>query len=152
MSDKIAISDLKTIANKYGLDHVICFATKGKQQYVATYGHTVEACDQAAQFGDKLKDGLGWPESLHALPSRVKTLLARAEAAERELREAKIMLDDVCRWKLTDDEMDLWEGDCGAAWNFIEGGDPKENEMSYCPKCGRKLEQVLPEPPEAEND
>ena len=89
MSENIAISDLKNLATKHGYDHVICFATKGKKEFVATYGFTVEQCDQAAQFGDKLKDGLGWPESLHAMPSRVKQLKARAENAELELENEK---------------------------------------------------------------
>lgn len=78
-------------------------------------------------------------------------LKSRALAAEQKLRELQERTE-ICRWKMTDDEMSLWEGDCGAAWNFIEGGDPKENELNYCPKCGRKLVQVDPEPPEAENE
>lgn len=89
MSENIAISDLKAIAKKNGYDHVICFATKGRKQFVATYGITIEACDQAAQFGDKLKDKLGWPESLHAMPSRVRQLKSRAEVAERDLAALK---------------------------------------------------------------
>jgi hypothetical protein len=34
-----------------------------------------------------------------------------------------------------------WEGSCGAAWDFIDGG-PKENNMNYCPSCGGKVEVV----------
>lgn len=89
MSENISISDLRAIAEKNGYDHIICFATKGRKEFVATYGATIEQCDQAAQFGDKLKDGLGWPESLHALPSRVKKLLSRAEKAEAENKKLR---------------------------------------------------------------
>lgn len=48
------------------------------------------------------------------------------------------MTNDHCTWKQHDDlEMsDTWEADCGAMWTFSEGG-PKENEMHYCPNCGR---------------
>lgn len=71
---RIAIADLKELAKKYELDHVIVFATSGSMQFVCSYGGTINECDQAAQFADKLKDGLGWPESLHAMPSRVHAL------------------------------------------------------------------------------
>lgn len=82
----IPIKALKEISQKYGYDHIICFATKGKMQYVATYGSTIQACDEAAQFGDKLKDGLGWPESLHAAPSRVRALQKRIKELEAQLQ------------------------------------------------------------------
>lgn len=80
----IPIKSLKELSQKYGYDHIICFATKGKMQYIATYGRTIQECDQAAQFGDKMKDALGWPESLHAAPSRVRKLQKRI----KELEEA----------------------------------------------------------------
>ena len=70
----IPVSALKKFANDYGYDHIIMFCTAKKTQYIATYGKTIEQCDQAAQFGDKLKDAMGWPETLHAMPSRVKKL------------------------------------------------------------------------------
>ena len=86
----IPISALKEFAQKYGYDHVIVFATgPNRMQYVATYGRTLEACDQAAQFGDKLKDGLGWPESLHAMPARVRRLQKRIDELESQLSEAR---------------------------------------------------------------
>lgn len=74
-------------------------------------------------------------------------LLARAEAAERELAALRERKQGVCRWRLEDDDSSLWAGDCGAMWTF-PGGNPEENDMAYCPKCGRKLEQVEPDPPE----
>ncbi len=83
----IPIKALEELSKKYGYDHIICFATKGKTQYVATYGRTIEECDQAAQFGDKMKDMLGWPESLHAAPSRVRQLQKRVKELEAQLRE-----------------------------------------------------------------
>ncbi len=96
----IPIKDLKALSKKCGYDHVICFATKGKMQFVATYGRTIHECDEAAQFGDKMKDLLGWPESLHAAPSRVRKLqsdidrlTAEVERLERELEEAREEVD-----------------------------------------------------------
>lgn len=81
----IPIKSLKELSKKYGYDHIICFATKGHMQYVATYGTTLQACDEAAQFGDKMKDGLGWPDSLHAAPSRVRALQKRVKELEAQL-------------------------------------------------------------------
>lgn len=85
MSERITISELKDISKKHGLDHVICFATKGKTQFIATFGNSIETCDQAAQYGDFLKDKLGWPESLHAVPSRVKRLKKEKLELEKKI-------------------------------------------------------------------
>ena len=43
-----------------------------------------------------------------------------------------------CTWTRPDsDHMpDTWEASCGAMWTFTEGG-PKDNDMHFCPKCGR---------------
>ena len=129
MSDNIAISDLKAIAKKRGYDHVICFATKGRREFVATYGNTIEACDQAAQFGDKLKDILGWPTSLHAMPSRVRQFEARAEKAEAELAALREQ----------------------TRWIPVSEGLP-EDETRYTARMfkGRGYWTPLPTPPEAE--
>ena len=107
----IPIKALKEISQKYGYDHIICFATKGKTQYVATYGTTIQACDEAAQFGDKMKDGLGWPESLHAAPSRVRALQKRVKELEAQLQAAEHPLpsadgDSLAESELSNDELD----------------------------------------------
>ena len=48
------------------------------------------------------------------------------------------LTDENCTWKQHDDihMPDTWEADCGAMWTFTEGG-PKDNDMHYCPKCGK---------------
>jgi hypothetical protein len=43
-----------------------------------------------------------------------------------------------CEWNREDDESDTWQGGCGILWTLTEGT-PTENEMIYCPKCGRKI-------------
>ncbi len=80
---KISIKSLKELSQQYNLDHIIVFATEGKEQFIATFGRNLQECDEAAQFGDKLKDTMGWPESLHASPSRVKAL----QKENKELKE-----------------------------------------------------------------
>jgi len=44
-----------------------------------------------------------------------------------------------CSWNLNVDT-DAWHGDCGIIWMFGEGT-PTENEVSFCPQCGRRLEE-----------
>jgi hypothetical protein len=48
------------------------------------------------------------------------------------------LTDEHCTWKQHDDihMPDTWEADCGAMWTFTEGG-PKDNDMHYCPQCGK---------------
>ena len=41
-----------------------------------------------------------------------------------------------CRWKQWADYD--WEAECGLFW-IMEAEGPAENNMNYCPKCGRKL-------------
>jgi len=45
------------------------------------------------------------------------------------------MNDDYCTW---DDTPEYWESDCGMLWVFTDGG-PTENQMRYCPGCGRRV-------------
>ena len=48
----------------------------------------------------------------------------------------------VCGWRLsTVLDCVLWHAVCGMDWQFANPeATPKENEMVYCPKCGRKIE------------
>ncbi len=43
-----------------------------------------------------------------------------------------------CIWTQSEDPHmpDTWESDCGAVWTFTEGG-PKDNDMKFCPNCGK---------------
>lgn len=86
---KIPVTRLKQMSKDFGLDHIIVFATGNKKMFIATYGRTVEECSEAADFGNRLKDVMGWPESLHQQPSRVKRLQLRVKELEAELKECK---------------------------------------------------------------
>lgn len=81
---RIPIKSLKELSKKYNLDHVIVFATEGDTQHIATYGVTIDGCSEAADFGNKLRDVMGWPESLHQQPSRVRRLQKRIKELEAE--------------------------------------------------------------------
>ena len=53
-------------------------------------------------------------------------------------QQRKPLTDECCTWKNYDDfnMPDTWEADCGAMWTFTEGG-PKDNDMKFCPNCGK---------------
>lgn len=50
-----------------------------------------------------------------------------------KLREVR---KESCKWE--DDGEGNWGGSCGVLWTLLNDG-PKENDMNYCPKCGKKL-------------
>jgi predicted nucleic acid-binding Zn-ribbon protein len=69
----------------------------------------------------------------------------------RRIAELEAAKSETCTWKRTGDfERNEWNGDCGAEWMFTDGG-PVENEVSFCPKCGRKLIEVPLEAHEVED-
>ena len=45
-----------------------------------------------------------------------------------------------CLWSCDDDENmpGTWDGACGAKWTFTDGG-PIENDLRYCPQCGKPV-------------
>lgn len=72
---RIPIKSAKAIAKEFGYTQVIIHAYDGNtgMQCVATYGTTLEDCDNAAAGGNALKKLLGWPEELcNAKPKRSK--------------------------------------------------------------------------------
>lgn len=66
------------------------------------------------------------------------------EARTKEAKEIKKLIEGhTCEWSLTDNEVNTWEcNKCGAYWVFTEGG-PVENNMQYCPECGRRITRVI---------
>lgn len=57
----------------------------------------------------------------------------------------EIYAPDVCEWHEIDNlnMPDTWEAECGAVWTFNEGG-PKDNEVNFCPKCGKSVLEIAP--------
>jgi len=84
---KIAVKDLKEIANKTGCTQLIAVGWDGVENitHVATYGKSLEDCDRAAQGGNYIKRMLlKWPESdCNAEPNRVKRLKKELEELKR---------------------------------------------------------------------
>jgi hypothetical protein len=73
---RIPITAAKQIADTYGYTQVIIHAYDGEQsgvQCVATYGKTVDDCNNAANGGNHIKKLLGWsPHLCNTLPRRRK--------------------------------------------------------------------------------
>ena len=49
--------------------------------------------------------------------------------------------DDVCEWRLCDEEANVYDTSCRNSHILIEGT-PKENNYEYCPYCGKKIKAV----------
>lgn len=51
-------------------------------------------------------------------------------------------MPDICNWTHESTEWaDVWTGDCGITWEMIDGK-PHENDMNFCPKCGKRLVEI----------
>ncbi len=91
---RVPIKAVREFGQKFGMSHVIIFATEkdgGKRSWVSTWGRDKYQCGEAADFGNRLKDSLGWPFSLHAQPSRVRCL-QKENTALRSLGERYLAL------------------------------------------------------------
>lgn len=77
-------------------------------------GTVVEALEKAAEV----------VEAARSISRFNAALAARGEAPS-------------CNWEYSE-QSGCWKGDCGIAFT-VEAGSPAENDMGYCPKCGRKL-------------
>lgn len=89
MSKRIPIKAAREFARAQGQRYVVIFAWDGERSHVVTYGKTIEDCSRAADLGNQMKAGLGWPESLHAQPSRVRKLQKEIEALKNSLAIAR---------------------------------------------------------------
>ena len=49
--------------------------------------------------------------------------------------------DDVCEWRICDEETNVYDTSCRNPHILIEGT-PKENNYEYCPYCGKKIKVV----------
>ena len=58
-----------------------------------------------------------------------------------EIVKQGVITDDVCEWKLEDEEANLYLTGCQQRQLIFEGT-PKENGYIYCPYCGKKTKVV----------
>ena len=77
---------------------------------------------------------------------------------EKAIAIVKQHSQEICNWR-NNKGTGLWEchyggdytSDCGLEWNMSNKDSPSENEMHFCPKCGKKLVEVQP-PSEVQGD
>jgi hypothetical protein len=60
-----------------------------------------------------------------------------AERGKNKERPLSVRQHEICRWR-EDVDAELWTTDCGNTFCFIDAG-PKENGMTFCCYCGKKL-------------
>lgn len=49
----------------------------------------------------------------------------------------------IVTYSLNNDDTNTWQCSyCNEEWNLIDGN-PFENNMNYCPKCGGKIDKVF---------
>src|SRR5690349_20639761 len=98
---RLPIKALKELANKYRYSVVVVYAydAENKMQHIATWGRSIKLCDQAAQWGNMMKDALGWPEKLHAMPNRVKKL---QERIAKQKQAGELMSNVFFNWSQQD--------------------------------------------------
>ena len=79
----------------------------------------------------------GTPEKSEGMPMEV--FMDKDEIIIRKYIEH--ISDDVCEWKLEDEEANLYLTGCQQRQLIFEGT-PKENGYRYCPYCGKKIKVV----------
>lgn len=47
-----------------------------------------------------------------------------------------------CKWKLEDEEVNLYVTGC-KEYHLLCEGTPEENKYRYCPYCGKKIKEVV---------
>lgn len=58
-----------------------------------------------------------------------------------EIVKQGVVSDDVCEWRLCDEEANVYDTSCRNPHILIEGT-PRENNYKYCPYCGKKIKVV----------
>ena len=50
---------------------------------------------------------------------------------------------DKCTWRLEDYDYGRWKSECELSWYMSNDDTPTENNMNYCPKCGKELVEEM---------
>lgn len=80
--------------------------------------------------------------------ARIAELEGIVKAAQEWMGKAQVTFEDQavpCKWKRVDDQdSSEYNAACGLCFIVYEGG-LEDNQMVYCPGCGRKILEVIPE-------
>lgn len=106
--------------------------------------------------GGNSKETVGQAAAIENWNSRPleDALQTKLNAMTKERDALKAAKEATCSWAWDencgswDENCGSWDTECGLSWIF-PSGTPQENDMSYCPGCGKKVEFVS-EPEEGE--
>lgn len=79
----------------------------------------------------------GTSEKSEGMPMEI--FMDKDEIIIRKYEENKA--DDVCEWRLCDEEANVYDTNCRNPHILIEGT-PRENNYEFCPYCGKKIKAV----------
>ena len=114
----VSIKDIKTLIKEqptaYDIDKIVEELEKRQKEYLAGFGvhNNDELYGVACGLGDAIK-----------------------------IVKQGCVSDDVCEWRLCDEEANVYDTSCINPHILIEGT-PKENNYEYCPYCGKKIKVV----------
>lgn len=82
-----------------------------------------------------------------------------SSAVDEAINIVKQHSQETCNWRNNKDTDGWYEwsdcgdysSDCGLEWNMSNDDSPLENDMNFCPKCGRKIVEIQP-PSEVQDD
>ena len=82
-----------------------------------------------------------------------------SSAVDETINIVKQHSQEICNWRNNKDTDGWYEwsdcgdysSDCGLEWNMSNDDSPLENDMNFCPKCGRKIVEIQP-PSEVQDD
>lgn len=84
------------------------------------------------------------PRTVLRLLDRIDELEMQAATLQQHPDNASTQ-QDFCLWRFDDNEFaPVWIAACGAEWCFIDGG-PHENNLHYCPQCGKRCLVAKPQ-------
>lgn len=87
------------------------------------------------------------PECIHQMFNRNETLCndSKNECYTKACsKRCETPTKGICDWQLDpdNDTADVYETSCKNAWEFTEGN-LKDNEISFCPYCGKRIEEIF---------
>ena len=95
---------------------------------------------------DSVEEAKEWVEQIHYPSSLQKAGFKPVDQEACNWRNNK----DTDGWYEWSDCGD-YSSDCGLDWNMSNDDSPLENDMNFCPKCGRKIVEIQP-PSEVQDD
>lgn len=86
-------------------------------------------------------DFIIYQPTAYSIDKVVEELKSESERWEESGKEYGGVSNDVCEWRLCDEEANVYDTSCRNPHILIEGS-PRENNYKFCPYCGKKIKVV----------